>query len=309
MKSGKVIDLRAGKRPEPERRRASAPAPHHRDRKISPIRVRRRKIRLYLALGAIVLLASMVYVVHWISYMPRLSIAAIEVKGAQQLEPSLVRAYADSVVDDGSYHYFSRSNILLYPREALEKGIVDSFPRLNTAAVSRDGLLGQILTITVTERTPFGMWCKSLDQAECFAMDERGYIFTVATSSDTVRYAQPYLFTGGVASTSASVIGQIFAPGHVPGILALLRLLSQSGDLTPTSVSVQDDQDFSVRFTQGFILKASYGGNPSTLSRNIRLVLGSDALKGKASELEYIDLRFGNRVYYKLKGAEQVSAE
>ena len=31
-----------------------------------------------------------------------------------------------------------------------------------------------------------------------------------------------------------------------------------------------------------------------------QLVLSSDPLKGKESQLEYVDLRFDNRVYYKL---------
>ncbi|MDB5238162.1 MAG: hypothetical protein JWM46_432 [Candidatus Kaiserbacteria bacterium] len=312
MRSGKVIDLRAGKRasPEPQTRRLAAPAPHNRDRRVSPIRVRRRKVRAYIALAAVVLLALVVYGVHWVSYLPRLAVREITIEGANQLDPQLIRSYTESVIDDGSFHFLSRSNIFLYPKAIVEKGIVDSFPRVRAASVARNGLLGQTLTVTVDERAPFALWCRALDQNDCFAMDDQGFIFTEAASStDSVRFEQPYIFSGGVASDTVSVIGRTFAPGHVPGILALLRLLGQSADLTPMSVTVSDDQDFFVTFAQGFILKASYGESPSTLSRNIHLVLGSDALVGKESQLEYVDLRFGNRVYYKLKGEDQASTQ
>jgi hypothetical protein len=39
----------------------------------------------------------------------------------------------------------------------------------------------------------------------------------------------------------------------------------------------------------------------------LELVLSSDALQGKEGQLEYIDLRFGDRVYYKLRGQEEVT--
>jgi hypothetical protein len=38
----------------------------------------------------------------------------------------------------------------------------------------------------------------------------------------------------------------------------------------------------------------------------LQLVLSSDALTGKESELQYVDLRFGDRVYYKLQGVVQM---
>ena len=41
--------------------------------------------------------------------------------------------------------------------------------------------------------------------------------------------------------------------------------------------------------------------------KNLQLVLSSGPLKGKDSELEYVDLRFNNRVYYKLKGEVETS--
>lgn len=247
-----------------------------------------------------------IYGVHWASYLPRLTVQSIEVRGTEQIDPSLIRSYVGSVIDDGSYHFLSRANIFLYPKEIAEAGIVGSFPRVSAATITRDGLFGQDITVTVSERSSYARWCASLDEANCYAMDELGYIFTTAASSSDPRFEQPYLFTGGVDATS-TVIGQTFAPGHVPGIMALLKLLVQNADLTPVSVTVEDDQDFSVMFAQGFFLKASYGSDAYALARNIQLVLGSNTLKERQADLEYIDLRFGNRVYYKLKGQEQAA--
>jgi hypothetical protein len=64
-----------------------------------------------------------------------------------------------------------------------------------------------------------------------------------------------------------------------------------------------------VHFTDGFDLKVSFGADPATLVRNLRLVLASEALEGKEADIEYVDLRFGDRVFYKLKGKDQEAAE
>jgi len=68
-----------------------------------------------------------------------------------------------------------------------------------------------------------------------------------------------------------------------------------------TDVSVENEQDFKVSLLQRFALRASFGADADTLVRNLQDVLSSDTLRGKENKIEYVDLRFGNRVYYKNK--------
>ncbi len=130
-----------------------------------------------------------------------------------------------------------------------------------------------------------------------------------------------YVFFGGIgtstqlsasstASTTTSLkspIGQTFVGAHVPGILALLQMLGQAG-YTPTGATVENAQDFWVPLTQGFYIKASFGEDPENIVSNLQLVLSSDSLAGKTDQLEYVDLRFGDRVYYKLQGAAETQS-
>jgi hypothetical protein len=136
-----------------------------------------------------------------------------------------------------------------------------------------------------------------------------------ATSAQAVK---EYVFKGGVgtstqlsgSSTSPTVaarkspIGQMFVGAHMPGIIALLQMLGQAG-FTATGATVENGQDFWVPLTQGFYIKASFGEDPESIVNNLQLVLSSDALAGKEDQLEYVDLRFGDRVYYKLQGSAE----
>lgn len=265
-----------------------------------PLRARRRRLRALIALAILLFSGGAVWTVSLVSYLPRFSIQNISVSGAQKLSPRLIGSYAGTILQDGSYHLLSRSNIFLYPRESIEKGIVDTFARIKSARVSRSSLLATEVKIEVKEREPYALWCS--DGVRCFTMDEDGFIFTEMSTATTTQY----VFQGGLA-TSSEPIGQTFIKAHLPGLLTLLRFLGQAG-YEPRGAVVGDEQDFSVSLARGFTIRASFGGDVSALTKNLQLVLSSKTLKGKEDQIEYIDLRFGNRVYYKLKGQVESSS-
>ncbi len=283
------------------------------DRRRSPLRARRRKVRALISFGALVLIAGIVYGVSLISYLPRFSIQTIEVSGAKEVPVSLITKYVEMELYDGSHRILSRSNLFLYPRTSIEKAVAGYFPRIRTASISRESLLAQAITVLVEERAPYARWCPSpfapgKPAGDCFLMDDGGFIFAdVATSTDALK--THYVFRGAIA-TSTSPIGQQFLPGRLSGILALLDRLGQAGR-SAESVSVESEQDFEVTVSpaegakRGFIVRASFGNDGGAVVRNLELVLSSDILRGKEAELEYVDLRFGNRVYYKFKGGEK----
>jgi cell division septal protein FtsQ len=304
MSSQRIVDLRKGKSaPRREAPRVSARTP---DRRPS-LRDRRRKKRLLIIGSVIVAIALVGYGIRVVSYLPRFTVQDIHVTGAQKVPPEIVEQYLNSILNDGRFHFLSRRDILLYPKHALEMALAKNFPRIESAQISRASLLSNALSVSLTERRPFARWCQNPTDApeQCYLLDEHGFIF--ADSSDASESpSTPYRFSGGIAS--AAPIGSVFAPGHLSGIVAMMKLLA-AANMNATAASIQNDQDFFVTLDQGFYIKASYGEDATQLVRNLQLILNSDALRDKASQLDYIDLRFGNRVYYKLKGQAEAPAQ
>jgi cell division septal protein FtsQ len=231
-----------------------------------------------------------------------LSIERIEVSGEKKIDPTIIESYVDSQLDDGSFRYFSRRNILFYPKAVIESSIVASFPRVSGAKLSRPSLFSNELLVSIQERSPFALWCRN--EADCYAMDADGFIFTTAATTTRSEFETQYVFSGDI---EGDAIGERFAPGQFPSVLALLRILQQKTNLIPTRIAVLQDHDFTVEVEQGFSIKATFGQEPDTLARNLELVLSSEALRERIAEIEYVDLRFGNRVYYKMKGEEQTN--
>lgn len=306
-----------------------------------PLRARRRRIRALWALGALLFCGALFYGVSWISYLPQFNVSSISISGAKDINEELIKRSIETVLDDGSYHILSRRNIFLYPRTSLEKTIANSFPLIKSVHIARPSMLATDIVVTIEEREPFARWCPprlagssgeagAEDDARCYFMDDSGFIYAPVgeNTSTTTLQANPterYIFRGDIASSTDSTgspqvspVGQWFVQAHLPGLLSLLKFLGQAG-FTALTAEVENDQDILVRLQEGFLLKASFGADAGTLVKNLQLVLASDVLQGKHESLEYIDLRFGNRVYYKLfsggesafggKGQEQQSAE
>ena len=301
--SGKIIDLRkrkpggTGSLPfnwGASRTARAKPARH------SPLRAKRRRTRAIFALGIFTILVVVAYGVNWISYLPRLTIASVGVVGAEDISPRLVKAYFESELFDGTRAFFSRYNIFLFPRDTLEERLMEHFPHIRSAEISRDALLAQAVIVTLEEREPRGRWC---DVGRCYYLDDKGFIFAPAPGSDPTLYT----FTGVLADGN-SPIGQTFLPERFPKVLELLLKLKDAG-FASVGLSLESEEDFSIPLARGYAIRAPLAGDFEKIVHDLELVLSSDALRGKESQLEYIDLRFGNRVYYKFKNSEAASIE
>lgn len=300
MSSKNIIDLRDRKtRFREERLIGYSRGPQ----KMQPLRARRRRARIVAFSLLLLAFGALAYEVHALSYSPRFHIQDISVTGAVNEPTEDVANLARGMLQARDTGFISGATIFTYPKDDIAAALVRTFPRIKSARLVRAEPLATALTIEVQERSPYARWCAgaSADTAgsDCYFMDDSGYLFTEAASSSTP-LPEPYVFEGGVASSSMP-IGQSFVPAHLPGIVALADLLGQS-HFSVERIVIGSDTDFTVYLAEGYSLKLSYGANPASLVRTLSLVLSADALQGHQGDLEYVDLRFGDRIYYKLKG-------
>lgn len=262
------------------------------------LRARRRRARLLWSVCLLVACGGAAYGVHALSYIPQFSVQTIQISGARDVSSTLVEAYVEGKLSSSSSSFISPRNIFFYPRGALQAAVASAFPRIKSVAISRQSLLATAITVSIDERRPYAQWCSS--GGECFSMDESGYVFA-PTATSTV-FATPYTFAGD--DSTSSPIGRTFARGEFPEMLAFIKNLAHAG-FTSSGATITSDTDYRVTLSDGYYLKASFGEDPDQLVKNLQLILKADALRGKATELDYVDLRFGNRVYYKLSGQPQ----
>jgi hypothetical protein len=256
-----------------------------------PLHVRKRKIRILLFVLISIAVITLILLLSWGSRHSRIKVEEVIVTGVRELPQRVVEAFATTILNDGSFKIFSRNNIFLYPRSKIEEEILEEFPRAMAAIVSLSSIKDPSVVVEIKEREPHSLWCRST--SNCFFLDETGFIFAPA---EGVIISGGNIYTGGIVGENP--IGNSFLPNH---FVKISKLIEGVRDLAihVKTINVLNDADFSIIDNNGMHLKVSFNQSYEEILSNLKAILGSSAIKDK--EIDYIDLRFGNRVYYKFK--------
>lgn len=290
----KIVDLKATKRDAwAEAPRTPLRAP---ETKTTRLRVRRRKQRAILVGVYLLLGLGLVGGLGLATHAERLAINDISLVGLQQLPPNALASVVEERLSEKVMKIFARKNMFLYPQEHIESSLSERFPRIKTVEVSREALLAQSIQVEIEERMPFAKWC---EKDFCYFLDDEGFVFAEA---DPGEVGTPYIFEGGLIPHE-NRIGQTFLQGRFSAILHFLELLTSVG-YAPIGIRVENDKDFSVSMGKGPALLVPFDVAGEKILADLSLALEAESVRDRGDELSYVDLRFGNRVYYKFKGEE-----
>jgi len=250
-----------------------------------------------VALVVIIFVGVPIYLAH----MQRFLISSIEVKGNDVTKSSdLQKIIADDL--SGSYIWiFPRSNTAIYPHDKIVSDLLDKEPRLSSAVVERVGAKG--LRVAVTERSAVAEYCKNISDPstplDCYFLDDTGYIFAPAPA-----------FSGNVYLTYATEapfdnpIGQsILDPAAVRASLGFERDLGSIG-IYPRVFLAKGDE-YHVLLSNGAEIMWNRSADFSQVVTNLASFLSDKSVKSDPtflSRVAYIDMRFGNKIFYKFRG-------
>lgn len=253
---------------------------------------RRQRARLILLAGTIVFSLCVAGGIIAATHMSALRIARVSVSGNVAIPTELIDKHIDAYMALLSRGVFAKANAFLFPHEAFEASVVGSFPRIESAHATIDGVIEPTLTLTVQERTAYARWCRG---DACFLMDAAGFVFAYDAGEERTLATDFF----GLLTTEA-VIGRVYAPGQFEQLTLLTTAFAQRGLAASRAELVRENVHFMLE--RGFEVRVPLLGNPEVLASTLDVALASEALRGKSGKLEYVDMRFGNRVYYKFQG-------
>ena len=302
-------------------------------------KARRQRFEWILGLWITVFAAIMLLFVQ-ISQIPQLRIDMVDIVGSKAASPHRL---FDVVAEElkGRYLYlFPHRNILLYPRASIEDALLEKFLRLKSVDADIVGLNN--IRISVVEREAVGVTCQSHfgsprieaglprpdgagaevdflaevsdeigDAETCYYLDENGYIFAQAPV-----FSGSSLFVYRREGSKSINVGKYFLqPRAFSQLFGLKQGLEELG-LSPSALitSIQDTDVYARHFTYQLS-----GGTELVFSadveefetelQNLQAILASSEFEeesgGDISTIEYIDLRFGNKVFYRLERGEE----
>lgn len=258
----------------------------------SKVRARRRRRRVVgsLIFGGLILVifASMV----WLSHAPFLRVQGVVVSGLKTTASSSVIALVKSNLE-GTYGYlFAKNNILLYPQDDIAAALALKYPQFKVAEVHAQDF--STIAVVVVEREPKALWCLEA----CYFMDEDGVVYAPAPE-----FSSPVYVAYRGSATDGRLPRHYLTKDTFHSLSALVGAIAQkeSTELV-VSAAVDGQGDVRLRFESGFMLIFPLKAQGGDIFERYALARGAEPFAGRTlSEFEYLDLRFGDKLYYKLK--------
>lgn len=258
---------------------------------------RKRRIRQILIILALaVLIGTPIYLLR----TSRFLISAVEIKGNAVTPSEKIQAITAQDLAGNYLWIFPKSNILLYPKQKIKSDLLSQIPRLKSVDVSLSS--PRSLRVSVLEREPFALYCRDVSNpnvpAGCYFLDQSGYIFAEAPAFSNGVYSV-YGSDPALESPISSIYmsEEEFAP-----LDPFIKSLSEAG-LYPQAFTLKGDE-YDLTLSNKALIKWNKDDDLEKVKSNLESFVLDPAFSQESGGLDhilYIDLRFGNKVFYKFR--------
>lgn len=252
-------------------------------------RIRRKRLVLKANLALLCVLVFIGIVIGFF-YFPKFRIREISVEGTIALDQEQFKREAQKFLEGKYFKIFPYDNIFILPEGKMAVEFSEKFPLLKKIAVKGD--FPQKLSVIVEERKAKALWCQ---KDFCAFLDETGFIFQLAPN-----------FSGGIflkffdERKEPSAIGKMMVdPAEFKKLSSFAELLAKK-EFVAAKIILKDADIYEFHLKEGWYILLNSKNESSQAFSNLELVL-EQTIKEKRPKLEYIDLRFGKKVFFKLK--------
>ncbi len=228
---------------------------------------------------------------------PRFQIQTVNVVGANVADPQEVSQFVMSTLEGRYLWVLPKTSVILANPDTIEQAIATEYPRFKTVVVDRDSFSS--LRVTVTEYPGVYLWCDEVGQ--CSFMDEQGTVFADAPIFSGSAYLKVYV------GSRATYPFHPLTDAQLATVVQIDERLRQM-DIEPVIFDFVDTRSLHVTFLH-------HSGEPAlyfdpaddvrvaldTLYTGLRTQPLAKLYHDRSQVLQYIDLRFGNKLVYKFQ--------
>ena len=261
-------------------------------------------------IAVLVLLIALVWGLAALAHAPQLNVRDVIVSGNSAVPTSAVIAAAQNALQGNFLWIFPNSNTFWYPKKEILNTLQYSYSWIDSISINRTSLTA--VAINIKERVPVAVWCgaSQAQQVPCKLMDVHGYIFAPAPDFSGAAYIRLY---GPL--TSADWRGaKYFSESGVTHILSLAKGLTGLGFQTVTveASNIVTEDSYTIFLQSGTQILVQVSDPVNSILSNISSLLTQKIFAQSAthnfSDLVSLDMRFGNKIFYKFKGGAPASS-
>jgi len=265
------------------------------------------KSKIIFTLVALLIL-GLIYIIF---FSPIFKIKEIRISGNQIISNEDISNSLNSSLEKRVLFFFEQNNIFLATSKKLKKIISDNFPRILLIEIDKN-VFKKVINLKIIERKEIGIFCKievfneenSGEEKtkeekeiikECYYIDNEGIIFEKApqTSGTLILVIKDYSKKGtkvGDRAVGKELISKIInLRKYLSDKLSLKAIDFTIGPTTQDDLKVDTNENWYILFDYSIDIKEQVEALELILEKEI----------DNRENLEYVDLRIKNRVYYK----------
>lgn len=248
--------------------------------------------RRFLAIGAALLIpCGLAGTALYALAAPRFDIAQVAVEGCTSIDPERVRAAVDGALSQRVALFFRRRNAFLFDAVRAEEAIRSAFD-LEELSVTQDG---DRVLVRLREKTSRLLWRSGEGR---YLVGADGTVIRALGGDEAVPQAEPLPAFLDVNRTEVAPGDAVMRPEEVAGAFAFQEALRAIGILFGvTRVDRLSGTWMSVATADGYDILFDPGADALNQADNVRVVLSTQVKD--PTKLRYVDVRFGDHVYYK----------
>lgn len=260
-------------------------------------RKRRRRVRAFVYI--FILLCALGAGAVALSWAPFVRIQDVAVDGVSSANPDTVTEEVRSYIEGKYWGILPRDNIFLYPKDEIHRQLLNEHPVFASVTITPAGF--KALRVGAVERAPKALWCGEGPEvsSSCLLVDDGGAAYALAADFSALvytRYAGPL--------PAGPMPRQFMTQEKFRALSAFVDEFARRLASTTVSAVVVEGNEARVECADGFTLIFSLSDNGADVLERFDLALTAVPFAGRPlAEFEYLDLRFGDKLYYKLKGA------
>lgn len=275
----------------------------------------RRTFFIRLGLLSAIMFASLA-ILSLLSHLPETTITQVGVSGTSLVVPDDIKILGHDHLSGRYLGVVSRAHTLLYPKDRIRETLLDTYPQIASLDIRRSDLT--TLQVVVDERQPRHLWCGGEPsghtvRSQCYFLDDEGVIFAKAPRFSGSVFLEIYMTPEGASVREqpyyeAPLGHYLFAGDGFTRVVSLHDRLEEQG-LAIERLICDTNNDCSFFLDNGVALHIARSDEVDEIMQAFETILKTDRLSMKHlterdSRLEYIDLRFNNRAFFRFEGNE-----
>ncbi|HAS84598.1 MAG TPA: hypothetical protein DCS23_00780 [Candidatus Yonathbacteria bacterium] len=239
-----------------------------------------------------------------VSHNKKWQIIQINVEGANAVSSDEIREIALEKILGNYFLVYARNNSHLFPESEIAQTLLHTFPRIASVSAVRDD--EHTITINISERKPYVLWCgEEQSSKDCWFIDEGGFVFDKAPEFSKGVYIEVYgklVEKNAEKPLRASVPFDRFAVANT-----FVKLLRESIG-KPFRIALKPEDEIEVTmytsakhpFLADVAIRFNDASDPAVLINNLEKAILTQFPNNTSpkKKLQYIDMRFGSKVIF-----------